>query len=69
MRLRIVVLCVLALLIDRIIAQLNEAGATIFEFDGVQPNPLVGDVDKAAAIGRENKVDYILAVGGGSVID
>ncbi len=56
-------------LYDRIIAQLNEAGATIFEFDGIQPNPLVGDVDKAATIGRENKVDYILAVGGGSVID
>jgi alcohol dehydrogenase YqhD (iron-dependent ADH family) len=56
-------------LYNRIIAQLNEAGATIFEYDGIQPNPLVEDVDKAAAIGRENKVDYILAVGGGSVID
>lgn len=56
-------------LYNRIITQLNEAGATIFEYDGIQPNPLVDDVDKAAAIGRENKVDYILAVGGGSVID
>jgi alcohol dehydrogenase YqhD (iron-dependent ADH family) len=56
-------------LYDRIITQLNEAGATVFEYDGIQPNPLVEDVDKAAAIGRENKVDYILAVGGGSVID
>ena len=56
-------------LYDRIITQLNQAGATIFEYDGIQPNPLVEDVDKAAAIGRENNVDYILAVGGGSVID
>jgi len=56
-------------LYDRIIAQLNLAGTTIFEYDGIQPNPLVEDVDKAAAIGRENEVDYILAVGGGSVID
>jgi alcohol dehydrogenase YqhD (iron-dependent ADH family) len=56
-------------LYDRIVAQLNQAGATIFEYDGIQPNPLVDDVDKAAAIGRENNVDYILAVGGGSVID
>lgn len=56
-------------LYDRIVAQLNQAGAAIFEYDGIQPNPLVDDVDKAAAIGRENKVDYILAVGGGSVID
>ena len=56
-------------LYDRIVAQLNQAGATIYEYDGIQPNPLVADVDKAAAIGRENNVDYILAVGGGSVID
>jgi alcohol dehydrogenase YqhD (iron-dependent ADH family) len=56
-------------LYDRIITQLNQAGATIFEYDGIQPNPLVEDVDKAAEIGRKNGVDYILAVGGGSVID
>jgi len=56
-------------LYNRIITQLNEAGAIIFEYDGIQPNPLVEDVDKAAAIGRDNKVDFILAVGGGSVID
>ena len=56
-------------LYDRIVAQLNQAGSTIFEYDGIQPNPLVDDVDKAAAIGREKSVDYILAVGGGSVID
>ncbi len=56
-------------LYDRIIAELKQAGATVFEYDGIQPNPLVADVDKAAAIGRENNVDYILAVGGGSVID
>lgn len=56
-------------LYERIVAQLNLAGASVFEYDGIQPNPLVADVDKAAAIGRENEVDYILAVGGGSVID
>jgi hypothetical protein len=56
-------------LYDRIVTQLNLAGATIFEYDGIRPNPVVEDVDKAAAIGRENSVDYILAVGGGSVID
>ncbi len=56
-------------LYQRIIDQLIRAGAAVFEYDGIQPNPLVDDVDKAAAVGRENKVDYILAVGGGSVID
>jgi alcohol dehydrogenase YqhD (iron-dependent ADH family) len=56
-------------LYDRIVTQLKEAGAEIFEYDGIQPNPLVEDVDRAAALGREKGVDYILAVGGGSVID
>jgi len=56
-------------LYDRIVAQLSLAGATIYEYSGIQSNPLVEDVDKAAAIGRENEVDYIIAVGGGSVID
>lgn len=56
-------------LYDKITAQLASAGATIFEYGGIKPNPTVTDVDKAAAIGRENEVDYIVAVGGGSVID
>jgi len=56
-------------LYDRIMAQLNQAGATVIEYEGIQPNPLVEDVDKAAALGRTHNVDYILAVGGGSVID
>ncbi len=42
---------------------------TFFEFGGVEPNPTKETLDKAIAFGRENKVDYILAVGGGSVID
>lgn len=56
-------------LYDTIKEQLAIAGAEVYEYAGIQPNPLVDDVDKAAAIGRENKVDVILAVGGGSVID
>ncbi|MCD4758323.1 MAG: iron-containing alcohol dehydrogenase [Arcobacteraceae bacterium] len=42
---------------------------TCFEFGGIEPNPTKETLDKAIAYGRENKVDYILAVGGGSVID
>jgi NADP-dependent alcohol dehydrogenase len=42
---------------------------TWFEFGGVEPNPKKETLDKAIAYGRENKVDFILAVGGGSVID
>ena len=39
------------------------------EYRGIKPNPIVEDADAAAKIGRENKVDVVLAVGGGSVID
>ncbi len=39
------------------------------EFSGVEPNPTKETLDKAVAIVKEQNVDFILAVGGGSVID
>lgn len=39
------------------------------EFGGVEPNPTVETLDKAVAVVKQDKVDFILAVGGGSVID
>ncbi|MEN3929716.1 iron-containing alcohol dehydrogenase [Microvirga sp. W0021] len=39
------------------------------EFSGIEPNPLVETLDKAVAVAKEKKIDFILAVGGGSVID
>ncbi|PKF49676.1 iron-containing alcohol dehydrogenase [Enterovibrio nigricans] len=39
------------------------------EFSGVEPNPTRETLDKAVAIVKEQSVDFILAVGGGSVID
>jgi len=44
-------------------------GHTWFEFGGVEANPKKETLDKAIAYGRENKVNFILAVGGGSVVD
>ncbi|MFT5276907.1 MAG: NADP-dependent alcohol dehydrogenase [Glaciecola sp.] len=41
----------------------------IVEFSGVEPNPSIETLTKAIALVKEEKVDYILAVGGGSVID
>jgi alcohol dehydrogenase YqhD (iron-dependent ADH family) len=41
----------------------------VFEYSGIKSNPVIEDVDAAARLGRENNVDIILAVGGGSVID
>ncbi len=39
------------------------------EFWGIEPNPTVETVREAIALGREHRVDFLLAVGGGSVID
>ncbi len=49
--------------------QLDKAGIEVFEFSGIKPNPIIEDVDAAAAMGIEHSVDMVVAVGGGSVID
>ena len=54
---------------DQVINQLNAAGMTVWKYCGIRPNPVIEDVDAAAALGRLNQVDVIVAVGGGSVID
>ena len=52
---------------DQVAAAL--AGRTWREFSGVEPNPSVETLDQAVALIRKEGLDYILAVGGGSVID
>jgi len=54
---------------DKVIKQLNEINAEVFEYSGIKSNPLVEDVSEAAQIGKLNNIDVIVAVGGGSVID
>ncbi len=54
---------------DTVIKCLKQAKLSYVEHTGVQPNPLDTDTDKAIKLGRKNKVDLIIAVGGGSVID
>ncbi|MCE9846120.1 iron-containing alcohol dehydrogenase [Vibrio alginolyticus] len=51
--------------------QVSEAleGHEWIEFSGVEPNPTKETLDKAVAMVKEHGVDFILAVGGGSVID
>jgi len=49
--------------------QLQDKGIEVTEFSGIKPNPRVEDVNKAAALGRSENVDMVVAVGGGSVID
>lgn len=50
-------------------AILLEAGKTVTEFSGIMPNPTYAKVQEGAKLARENNIDFILAVGGGSVMD
>ena len=54
---------------DEIMAYLKEAGKNVTEFSGIMPNPTYAKVQEGARLALMNKVDLILAVGGGSVID
>lgn len=55
--------------LDRVLDSIRGAGLEYIEKGGVQPNPRIGLVNECAKIAREENVDFILAVGGGSVID
>lgn len=54
---------------DEIVGILNAEGKRIVEFPGIMPNPTYAKVQVGAKLARENHVDLILAVGGGSVSD
>ncbi|MBD5311127.1 MAG: iron-containing alcohol dehydrogenase [Muribaculaceae bacterium] len=54
---------------EQVCEALKEAGKQVTEVSGVMPNPTLGKVLEGARIARENNVDLILAVGGGSTID
>lgn len=56
-------------LYDTVVASLKDAGISFVELGGVEANPKVSLARKAAKLAREEKVDLILAVGGGSVLD
>ncbi|WP_144525579.1 iron-containing alcohol dehydrogenase [Bacillus pumilus] len=56
-------------LYDNVISALNEAEAQVFELSGVEPNPRLTTVKKGIDICQNEKIDFLLAVGGGSVID
>lgn len=56
-------------LYDKVVKSLQDAGVDFIELGGVQPNPRLGLVKEGIKICLENDIDFILAVGGGSVID
>ena len=56
-------------LYDRVKAILESGGKTVVGFGGIMPNPTYAKVQEGAAVARKERVEFILAVGGGSVID
>lgn len=56
-------------LYDEVIKILNDSGKRVTELSGIKSNPTYRQMMEGARLVRENKVDLILALGGGSVVD
>lgn len=56
-------------LYDKVVKSLNDAGVAFIELSGVKPNPRLSLVKEGIDICRKENIQFILAVGGGSVID
>ena len=56
-------------LYDDIIKLFDESSIEVFELSGIVPNPRIDKVREGVKIVKDNDVDFILAVGGGSTID
>ena len=54
---------------NQVMESLAKAGKKVTEFSGIMPNPTYKKVLEGARTARENKIDFILGVGGGSVMD
>ena len=55
--------------LDRLLSQLDMAGVKHALFDKVEPNPLKSTVMAGAQVARDNGCDFVVALGGGSVMD
>ncbi len=56
-------------LYDLVLQELSAAGASVHELSGVEPNPRLSTVHRGVEICKKERIDFLLAVGGGSVID
>lgn len=56
-------------LLDRVVSALESEGLKVVLLGGVKPNPTDPKVYEGIEIARKEKIDFVLAVGGGSVID
>lgn len=55
--------------LDEALKELKNRSVETTLFEGIEPNPHAATIDKAAEIGRKENVDFVLAFGGGSVMD
>lgn len=56
-------------LYDKVLTEIKNAGLEVFELSGIEPNPRIDSVRKGAEICKNEKIDVLLAVGGGSTLD
>ncbi len=56
-------------ILPQVTNQLSLAGIKFIEFSGIKPNPRIDEVRQAADLAKKENIDFIVAVGGGSVID
>lgn len=56
-------------LVTKLIASLEKEHISVIEFGGIRPNPTIGPVHEGIRICREQNVDFIVAIGGGSAMD
>jgi alcohol dehydrogenase YqhD (iron-dependent ADH family) len=54
---------------DRAFKSLTAAGVSVYECEGVEPNPRISTVKRGAMTARDNGCDLVIALGGGSVMD
>ncbi len=54
---------------DKVLKQLKDAGLEVVEYSGIKSNPVIEDVREATELGKSEKVDVIVALGGGSAVD
>lgn len=56
-------------LYDTVISEIGKNGLEVFELSGIEPNPRIESVRKGVRICKDEKIDVLLAVGGGSTLD
>lgn len=56
-------------LYDKVLDELKKAGITVFEIGGIDPNPRIESVRAGGELCKKEKIDAVLAVGGGSTLD